>query len=207
MDEQVLNRIGFTVNEVNDPVYGDRLHAGIKAPEWIYTGTLGPELTKLPPDTGVIVPLEILDMAHVYNRNASPLCSVGAYKKGEQTIDSKYRLVQICRSEELDADLTGRLRQDGKAVLVLALPVEYRLYREIFRRIQEAGLTNPAIIRAVVPGKEKERIRLVAASQLGGFFLDRLAGGLWIETPEIEDLTFPLELSRNILQSAGVRRY
>ncbi len=115
--------------------------------------------------------------------------------------------MQICRSEELDADLTGRLRQDGKAVLVLALPVEYRLYREIFRRIQEAGLTNPAIIRAVVPGKEKERIRLVAASQLGGFFLDRLAGGLWIETPEIEDLTFPLELSRNILQSAGVRRY
>ena len=207
LDEQVMNRIGFTVSEVNDPVYGDRLHAGIKAPEWIYTGTLGPELTKLPPDTGVIVPLEILDMAHVYNRNASPLCSVGAYKKGEQTIDSKYRLVQICRSEELDADLTGRLRQDGKAVLVLALPVEYRLYREIFRRIQEAGLTNPAIIRAVVPGKEKERIRLVAASQLGGFFLDRLAGGLWIETPEIEDLTFPLELSRNILQSAGVRRY
>ena len=166
LDEQVMNRIGFTVSEVNDPVYGDRLHAGIKAPEWIYTGTLGPELTKLPPDTGV-----------------------------------------ICRSEELDADLTGRLRQDGKAVLVLALPVEYRLYREIFRRIQEAGLTNPAIIRAVVPGKEKERIRLVAASQLGGFFLDRLSGGLWIETPEIEDLTFPLELSRNILQSAGVRRY
>jgi len=104
LDEQVMNRIGFTVNEVNDPVYGDRLHAGIKAPEWIYTGTLGPELTKLPPDTGVIVPLEILDMAHVYNRNASPLCSVGAYKKGEQTIDSKYRLVQICRSEELDAE-------------------------------------------------------------------------------------------------------
>ena len=89
LDEQVMNRIGFTVSEVNDPVYGDRLHAGIKAPEWIYTGTLGPELTKLPPDTGVIVPLEILDMAHVYNRNASPLCSVGAYKKGEQTIDSK----------------------------------------------------------------------------------------------------------------------
>ena len=95
-------------------------------------------MTKLPPDTGVIVPLEILDMAHVYNRNASPLCSVGAYRKGEETIDSKYRLVQICRSEELDADLTGRLRQDGKAVLVLALPVEYRLYREMFRRIQEA---------------------------------------------------------------------
>ena len=47
LDEQVMNRIGFTVSEVNDPVYGDRLHAGIKAPEWIYTGTLGPELTKL----------------------------------------------------------------------------------------------------------------------------------------------------------------
>ncbi len=170
LDEQVMNRIGFTVSEVNDPVYGDRLHAGIKAPEWIYTGTLGPELTKLPPGyrglsylwrfwiwlmsiTGMLLRYAVSE--HI--------------KKGEQTIDSKYRLVQICRSEELDADLTGRLRQDGKAVLVLALPVEYRLYREIFRRIQEAGLTNPAIIRAVVPGKEKERIRLVAASQLGGF--------------------------------------
>ena len=31
LDEQVMNRIGFTVSEVNDPVYGDRLHAGIKA--------------------------------------------------------------------------------------------------------------------------------------------------------------------------------
>lgn len=153
LDEQVMNRIGFTVSEVNDPVYGDRLHAGIKAPEWIYTRTLGPELTKLPRIQGLsylwrfwIWLMSITGMLLRY--------AVSEHIKGEQTIDSKYRLVQICRSEELDADLTGRLRQDGKAVLVLALPVEYRLYREIFRRIQEAGLTNPAIIR-LSPGRRK----------------------------------------------------
>ena len=48
----------------------------------IYTETLGPELTKLPEKTRVLVPLALLDMAHVYNRSTSPVCQVDEYAAG-----------------------------------------------------------------------------------------------------------------------------
>lgn len=207
LDEQVSRQLGFTVELVNDPILGARLQAGIKAPEWIYTETLGPELTKLPKETGVIVPSEILDMAHVYNRNASPLYTVEEYKARMQEIDSRQHFVQLSRPEELDEELVRLLRSDEKAVLVLAFPVVWRMYRQLYIALHRSGLSNKTLIRAVLSGTDREQIRLTAAAHLGSFFLDRLAGGLWIHTPAIDDVTFSLELSRNILQSAGVRRY
>ncbi len=52
-----------------------------------------------------------------------------------------------------------------------------------------------------------ERISLEIAAQVGGLFLDRLPGGLWITVPACCGPGYGPELSRNILQSAGVRRY
>ena len=56
-------------------------------------------------------------------------------------------------------------------------------------------------------GTDRDGLSLAAAAHTGGLFLDRLPDGLWITAPEIPDVAYPLDLARNILQSAGVRRY
>ena len=42
---------------------------------------------------------------------------------------------------------------------------------------------------------------------LGGLFLDRLVYGLWLSCPGIPNVFYGVQLSQDILQSAGVRRY
>lgn len=79
IDEKISTRLGFITGNTNDPVYGKQLQAGIKAPEMIYTEALGPELTSLPATTKVIVPFSLIDLAHVYNRQAVPLCTPAQY--------------------------------------------------------------------------------------------------------------------------------
>ncbi len=68
-------------------------------------------------------------------------------------------------------------------------------------------MVNRVYIRLILEGEEQEHLALVAASQLGGLFLDRLPDGIWLSTPGLGDKEYAMELARNILQSAGVRRY
>ncbi len=206
-DEEVSRQLDFSVDQFNDPVSGIRLKGGVKAPELLYTETLGPELTKLPVETKILVPLHLLDMAHVYNRNAVPLCSVEEYLAGPELPDEMPVYIEIRSVEELDETFVFKLRKDQQAILVLSLGIDYHEYREMFHQLDYWGLSNQVLVRLVLNGKDCERLSLQAAAQIGGLFLDRLPAGLWIYTPEIEGMAFSLALSRNILQSAGVRRY
>ena len=206
-DEEVSRQLDFSVDQFNDPVSGIRLKGGVKAPELLYTETLGPELTKLPVETKILVPLHLLDMAHVYNRNAVPLCSVEEYLAGPELPDEMPVYIEIRSVEELDETFVFKLRKDQQAILVLSLGIDYHEYREMFHQLDYWGLSNQVLVRLVLNGEDCERLSLQAAAQIGGLFLDRLPAGLWIYTPEIEGMAFSLALSRNILQSAGVRRY
>lgn len=207
MDEEVSRQLDFRVRQANDPVYGDRLEAGIHSPEIIYMETLGPELTKLPEETLLVTPLQLLDIAHVYNRRACPLCTVEEYLAGVESPGENPVFLRLDATEELNDALALRLRREEQTVLVLSLATDYHAYREVFRRMRELGLNNRTIVRATVAGTDKERNSLTAAARVGGLFLDRLPDGLWVAAPDINETDYTLELSRNILQSAGVRRY
>lgn len=206
VDEQVSRAVGFT-EESHDPVAGVRLHGGKKAPEWIYTEQLGPELSKLPETTGVIVPLPLFDMAHVYHRNTAPLCRPEEYGTMPELPDAASVYVQVEKMESLDEMLADRLKTDGRVVVVLAFGADYGAYREAYRRMRRLGIENRTWVRLVLRGMDRDRMGLAAAAHVGGLFLDRLPHGFWITTPEINDMAYSLELARNILQSAGVRRY
>ena len=129
MDETVSKRLDFTVAQANDPVLGDRLSVGIRAPEIIYTETLGPELTKLPEETLVVTPLHLLDMAHVYNRRGCALCTVSEYVSGVDCPGENPVFVCLTAVEQLDDVLVARLKQDETTILVLSLGEEYHAYR------------------------------------------------------------------------------
>ena len=207
VDESVTQVLGFTPAAEDDPALGARLQANTRTPEWIYTESLSPELTKLPDTVGIIVPWELLDMAHVYNRQAVPLCQVEEYMQQPELPEGMPVYLEICDTETLNAALAEKLRQDSRVVLVLALGMDYHAYREVFREMDTWGLNHQTLVRLELPGTDRPRLQLQAAAQLGGLFLDRLPGGLWISTPDIPEADFALDLGRNILQSAGVRRY
>ena len=78
--------------------------------------------------------------------------------------------------------------------------VDYHVYRRMMERIQ--GLC-PVIVR--VKGVSGEEGRLKIAAHTGGLFMDNLAAGFWVTLAG--EVGTGLELSRNILQSVGVRRY
>ena len=207
VDESVTQALGFTPAAEDDPALGARLQANTRTPEWIYTESLSPELTKLPDTVGIIVPWELLDMAHVYNRKAVPLCQVEEYMQQPELPEEMPVYLEIRDTETLNATLAEKLRQDSRMVLVLALGTDYHAYREVFREMDTWGLNHQTLVRLELPGTDRPRLQLQAAAQLGGLYLDRLPGGLWISTPDIPDADFALDLGRNILQSAGVRRY
>lgn len=207
VDESVTQALGFTPAAEDDPALGARLQANTRTPEWIYTESLSPELTKLPDTVGIIVPWELLDMAHVYNRKAVPLCQVEEYMQQPELPEGMPVYLEICDTETLNAALAEKLRQDSRVILVLTLGTDYHAYREVFREMDTWGLNHQTLVRLELPGTDHPRLQLQAAAQLGGLFLDRLPGGLWISTPDIPDADFALDLGRNILQSAGVRRY
>ena len=207
VDESVTRALGFTPAAEDDPALGARLQANTRTPEWIYTESLSPELTKLPDTVGIIVPWELLDMAHVYNRKAVPLCQVEEYMQQPELPEGMPVYLEIRDTETLNAALAEKLRQDSRVILVLALGTDYHAYREVFREMDTWGLNHQTLVRLELPGTDRPRLQLQAAAQLGGLFLDRLPGGLWISTPDIPDADFALDLGRNILQSAGVRRY
>lgn len=202
-DEKLSAQLGFEKTEETDAVQGTRLKGGIKVPEMIYTETLGPELTKLPPEITIVVPPELLDMAHVYNRQATTLVSVEEYLKGQGKRNTPL-LVEINSLEELKDAFLDCLRQDEQVILVVAGEPDYHYFRKVFRRLREKNVRNRVILRVCLSGSDRRMDVLLAASRLGGFFLDRLVWGLWICTPDVK---FAIELSQNILQSAGVRRY
>lgn len=207
VDESVTRALGFTPAAEDDPALGARLQANTRTPEWIYTESLSPELTKLPDTVGIIVLWELLDMAHVYNRKAVPLCQVEEYMQQPELPEGMPVYLEIRDTETLNAALAEKLRQDSRVILVLALGTDYHAYREVFREMDTWGLNHQTLVRLELPGTDRPRLQLQAAAQLGGLFLDRLPGGLWISTPDIPDADFALDLGRNILQSAGVRRY
>lgn len=206
LDESVSRELGFFIGSPNDPVYGDRLHAGIQAPEMIYTEALGPELTKLPDSTVIIVPLELLDMAHVYNRKASPLCSVSQYLSLIPDLETEAVFVRIDAAGELDAELISRLKSDERVVVVLSAGPEYQFYKETLQRLSESAVVNRVILRVLMTGADRNWSNLSVAAAIGGFFLDRLAYGIWI-TCDGGDVDYQVGLGRNILQSSGLRRY
>lgn len=208
VDEQVTAALDFHVATVNDPVYGDLLKGGHLAPEMIYTEALGPEWTKLPDTVKVIVPHESIDVAHVYNRNAVALVPAGEYPGVGAQLEGSEILVEWREERDWTPELVECLRRDERVVLVLnpSRP-EYMVYRRMLETVAAAGLPTRVILRAELPSGNREQVSLYLASQLGGLFLDRLGYGIWLSVKGEKDFSFGLQLSRDILQSAGVRRY
>lgn len=210
VDEKLMAALDFREDSLPDPVLGVRLKAGSKAPELIYTEALGPELTKLPEETVVVVPAANIYMAHVYNRRACPFYTAEEFLRlqGPEKEKYNYLFVELKRPEELRETLLKGLASVENAVVVLSPEkVNYHMFRKMLYLLQAAGSRHKVIIRAYF-GEEPEEIgKIRIAAHTGGLFIDSLADGLWITGATAHGLQQAFLLGQNILQSVGVRRY
>ncbi|MDE6452421.1 MAG: flavodoxin-dependent (E)-4-hydroxy-3-methylbut-2-enyl-diphosphate synthase, partial [Odoribacter sp.] len=185
----------------------DKWLSGVKTPEMVYVEQVSDELAVLPEEVSVIVPAGLFSEACGLHASVKPFYDRDTYLETPEFSENISALVQIDSVEELDTVLAERLAKENNVTLVLSFGPEYHAYREVYRRMRELGLDNRTLLRVRVAGMDVERMNLEIASQVGGLFLDRLPDGLWISAPDAHSAEYGLELSRNILQSAGVRRY
>lgn len=200
LNEEVMLQLGFVEQPETGSFAGTRLQAGRKAPEMIFTETLGPELAKLPEEVTVIVRRENIAMARLYNRRACPLVSAEFVKKGYGEAEAGRIFVEVEREEQIDAELLDILKKKNGVLVLSPETVDYHVYR---RMIERTGRACPVIVRAKGVSGEKGRLRI--AAHTGGLFMDNLSEGFWVTLAD--EAGKALELSRNILQSVGVRRY
>ena len=132
----------------------------------------------------------------------------GEYPRVGAQLEGSEILVEWREERDWTPELVECLRRDERVVLVLnpSRP-EYMAYRRMLETVAAAGLPTRVILRAELPSGNREQVSLYLASQLGGLFLDRLGYGIWLSVKGEKDFSFGLQLSRDILQSAGVRRY
>lgn len=195
-------RLGFVLQAT-----GKEEQRNLKAPELIYVEETGSWLQQLPEAIDVVVPVAVWRSDLVYRDRLCPFLGVADYLYEKNFPEGQRLFVQITSLSELDELLMDRLKQNENAVPVLDLGARYQSYRKAFARLKGYGVVNRVFIRLILEGEEQGHLALVAASQLGGLFLDRLPDGIWLSTPRLGDKEYALELARNILQSAGVRRY
>lgn len=207
VDESLMRRLDFLPSG-SDPVYGERLKAGTKAPEVIYSEALGPELTKLPEEVLLVVPAANFYMAHVYNRRACPLVSPAGFMEMKKEEDVHTFFVELTDASQITPALAEAFAETPNTVAVLSPAVaDYSVFHVMAEALREKGITCPFFIRAKSGEEEPEKETLRLAAHTGGLFVDRLPAGLWITFRTGKDPLAGLVLGRNILQSAGLRRY
>ncbi|WP_251620852.1 (E)-4-hydroxy-3-methylbut-2-enyl-diphosphate synthase [Odoribacter lunatus] len=173
---------------------------GEAAPEMIFAEAGDAKWRVLPDGVTVIVPWEQWEEARRYRAAVCPLIPADGFKKGAGCGEKGRIFVEVNREEQIDADLLAA--SEGREVTFVLSPQEtdYHAYRRMIRLL---GYACPVIIRVKEP--VRENVHLKIAAHVGGIFMDKWADGLWITL--IGEAKQALELSRNILQSAGVRRY
>lgn len=207
VDESLMRRLDFLPSG-SDPVYGERLKAGTKAPEVIYSEALGPELTKLPKEVLLVVPAANFYMAHVYNRRACPLVSPAGFMEMKKEKDVHTFFIELTDVSQITSALAEAFAETPNTVAVLSPALaDYSVFHAMAGALREKGITCPFFIRAKSGEEEPEKETLRLAAHTGGLFIDRLPAGLWITFRAGKDPLAGLVLGRNILQSVGLRRY
>lgn len=184
----------------SDALGGSGCLAGENVPEMVFTETCDAERMALPDGAAVLVPWEKLEEVRRYRAAACPLLPAEVFKKNPGIGDEGRIFVEVKREEELDAGLLAASEKREVVFVLSPQETDYHTYRRMIRRVGHAG---SVIVR--VRETAGENVHLKIAAHVGGIFMDKWADGLWITLAG--EAGQALELSRNILQSAGGRRY
>jgi (E)-4-hydroxy-3-methylbut-2-enyl-diphosphate synthase len=193
-----LEDLDFTV------VDGERWQAGERSPELIRVEVPGAALARVPEEVQVLVPFERLEEARGWCPRALPLMDMATFQREKATAGC----VEVRSLLDLDEAARALLAGRQEVMVVVNPPsLDYRLYRQLLEEMARQEVKNPLIVRAETGENDPGVLHVAVPSQVGGLFLDRLAHGLWVTCRGEVPPRIGMQLSRDILQSTGVRRY
>ena len=138
-------------------------------------------------------------------KNVYPLFNSGEYQKTDQ-VSTSLNFVRI-HPEEIHAKFLNIPGNFDDSVLIFSSQTnkQTELY-QAFNALCQSGLPIPVVIQADYSDSNRELYFLKAASDLGVFFLDGLADGLWLNNPNFSptDNTY---LAFQVLQASRARTF
>lgn len=180
----------------------DKWNIGDQAPDYIFAGN-----NKV--DTNLPESLDIIQNYSMWTENKDnskyhPLFTFDQFIN-TQTRSLSLNFVEISISEILD-DRFAQLNEGNNIILVLQTNNSsgFSEQRRAFIELLNKGIQHPVIIQRKYKSADLEEVRLFAATDFGGLFLDGLGDGVWLKNNEIN----PSEINRilfGILQAARVR--
>lgn len=131
-----------------------------------------------------------------------PLLSPNQYL-AEPKLSDKQNFV-LLTIDDLTPELTGKLKNDDKTVLILRTDNENALaeIRAVFIHLND--LKNPVIIKREYKDIDEENLMLYSSTDIGGLLIDGLGDGIWLESDTI-NINKLNNISFGILQATRTR--
>jgi (E)-4-hydroxy-3-methylbut-2-enyl-diphosphate synthase len=139
-----------------------------------------------------------------YDRQCFPLFSLTQFIKNKKR-SPFLNFVYVLPEEIENLKYSEHLKDNRKYVLVIQAGPgnQISLYHAI-NTIIRSGLTNPLIIRATYTESDLEMFILKISVELGRYFIDKLADGIWLENSNFTS-SENARLAFNLLQAARAR--
>ncbi|MGL5681516.1 MAG: (E)-4-hydroxy-3-methylbut-2-enyl-diphosphate synthase [Marinifilaceae bacterium] len=193
-DVTALNE-GMITDTLAYTVEQDQYTSTLRSPDIIYMEQPSALIALLPQQTKLVVPFEQLQQARSYNSNTVPVVTP-LQLLDMPVADNCY--VEIDIQDELHHDFLNVLCAHKNTTIVLSTEhPNVHLLRKQLLVLETCG--NPVIVKCKF---DTHILRL--AAQLGGLLIDKAIAGIWLYGGQPEQ---QLALSRNLLQSAGSRRF
>lgn len=136
--------------------------------------------------------------------NCLPVFSLKQFETNKNR-SSLINFINVFPEEVKDLTESEYIKDAGKNVIVLQIiPGNYPSLLNSFRTILQSGMSIPVIIRAEYTDTDEELFLLKVSSELGRFFIDRLADGIWLENSNFS-FSENTHLAFNLLQAARSR--
>lgn len=193
----ILNELGLTY--LPDL---DKWNLGDQAPDYIFVGNQNFEVS-LPES------LDAIQNYSVWKRNSDnhkihPLFTFNEYFNADKK-SPHLNFVEINIDDVFSKNFND-LIDDKKVVFVVKTDNQhgYAEQRKIFNELANQGFQQPVIIQREYNNLSFEDLRLYAAIDIGGLFIDGFGDGAWLKNSDVS----PKEINRilfGILQAARVR--
>ena len=178
--------------------------AGEPAPDYYYASGED-DLSRLPEGSSIIIPAGLWKEKFSDSPMHHPLFTAAEYEASRHPSES-LNFVSL-ELKDLSSALLSAAAEDETLVFVLdsshAHPSAEQL--TFIKKLENAGCKNPVIIRRHFSEAVAESFRLRSAADLGIFFIDGLADGIWLENRAGERGGTAASTAFSILQSSRMR--
>jgi (E)-4-hydroxy-3-methylbut-2-enyl-diphosphate synthase len=164
-------------DKINDDKSTENRISVTNLPDFLYISSWNAGLSKF--ERNIIMPF-FKWKEHLNIKNIYPLFTAKDILKINQ-LSSEINFLQISFAE-ICIDILKILKKNNNIVLILTALSDniYADSGKLFKLLKDEDIRTPVILKVIINEKSKEDYQIKAAVNLGSFFIDGLANGIWL---------------------------